>query len=122
MHTAISIADRYVQTINEHDAEAYLRLFADSATVDDVGRRFRGIAAIKAWSHSVIFDVRVTLKVLGQQENHDRVQLSTKVDGNFDRTGLPDPVIIVHDLVVEEERIVALTCSFGLHVGNASER
>ncbi len=36
--------------------------------------------------------------------------LTTKVDGNFDRTGLPDPVMINHHFTVEGGKIVSLTC------------
>ena len=40
----------YVRTINNHDAAAFIALFADGAVVNDVGREFRGRAAIEAWS------------------------------------------------------------------------
>ena len=36
--------------------------------------------------------------------------ITTKVDGNFDRTGLPDPVVIIHHITVEGDRIARLTC------------
>jgi hypothetical protein len=36
--------------------------------------------------------------------------VTTKVDGNFDRTGLPDPVIITHHIGVEGENTAGLTC------------
>ena len=35
--------------------------------------------------------------------------LRPKVDGNFDRTGLPDPVIN-HRVKVDGDKIIALTC------------
>ena len=42
--------EAYVRAINNHDAESFIALFADNAVVDDIGREFRGPAAIKAWS------------------------------------------------------------------------
>ncbi len=100
----------YVSSINDHDAAEFIALFADGAVVDDVGREFRGVAAINAWSDREIFGARVTLDVLDVADNDGQTVLMTKVDGNFDRTGLPDPVIINHHFKVEGDKIVSLTC------------
>jgi hypothetical protein len=100
----------YVAATNNNDAAAFIALFADGAVVDDVGREFRGLAAIKAWSDREIFDAQVTLEVIDVADDDTETVLTTKVDGNFDRTGLPDPVIINHYVTVEANRIVGLTC------------
>jgi hypothetical protein len=100
----------YIEAVNDHDAAAFMALFADGAVVDDVGREFRGRAAIKAWSDREIFDARVTLEVIDVAEHDGKTDLTTKVDGNFDRTGLPDPVIINQHFTVEGGKIVSLTC------------
>ena len=45
---------------------------------------------------------------------HDgHVVVTTKVDGNFDRTGLPDPVIISHHITANEEN-----CDFDMSAGH----
>src|SRR5712664_3546320 len=103
-------AAAYVQSINERDPAAFNVLFADGAVVNDVGREFRGRAAIKAWSDREIFDAQVTLEVLDVADRHGETVITTKVDGSFDRTGLPDPVIINHHIRAEGGKIVALTC------------
>jgi limonene-1,2-epoxide hydrolase len=100
----------YIAAINDHDAAAFIPLFADGAVVDDVGREFRGLAAIKAWSDREIFDAQVALEVIDVADDDGETVLTTKVDGNFDRTGLPDPVIINHRFTVEGGKIVNLTC------------
>ena len=104
------IAAAYTRTINNHDAAAFIVLFADGAIVNDVGREFRGRAAIKEWSDREIFAARVTLEVLNVADRDGETVVATKVDGNFDRTGLPDPVIIDHHIRVEGYQIVGLTC------------
>jgi hypothetical protein len=103
-------AAAYVGSINNHDRGAFDALFADGAVVNDAGREFRGRAAIKAWSDREIFDAQVTLEVIDVAERDRETVVTTKVDGNFDRTGLPDPVIINHHIKVESGKIVALTC------------
>ena len=103
-------AATYVRSINDHDPAAFNALFADDAVVNDVGREFRGAAAIKAWSDHEIFEVRVTLEVLDVADREGETVVTTKVDGNFDRTGLPDPVIIDHHLTFAAGKIARLTC------------
>ena len=103
-------AEAYVRSINDHDRAAFDMLIAADAVVNDAGREFRGRAAIKAWSDREIFDAKVTLEVLSSTEQDGETVVTTKVDGNFDRTGLPDPVVIDHHLTVGGDRIVALTC------------
>ena len=104
------VAAAYVRSINDHDAGAFIALFADYAVVNDVGREFRGLAAIKAWSEKEIFAPLVTLDVIGVADDGMETVLTTRVDGNFDRAGLPDPVIINHSIKAAGGRIVSLTC------------
>ena len=78
--------------------------------VDDAGRVFQGRDAIKAWAASDIFAVNVQLEVLDAAETADGLTLTTNVHGDFDRTGLPDPVVIVHRIYVRDGQIHKLTC------------
>jgi uncharacterized protein (TIGR02246 family) len=105
-----SLAESYVRTVNDQDAKAFLALFADNAVVDDVGREFRGRDAIKNWSDREIFDARVSLEVINVADRDGETVVTTRVDGNFDRTGLPDPVIINQHFAAEGGKIVQLTC------------
>ncbi len=104
------VVKSYVDAVNAHDARAFDSLFDDRSVVDDVGREFRGRAAIKAWSDREIFEAQVTLDVLAAEILNGETVLTTKVDGNFDRTGLPDPVVIVHRITVHEGKIAKLHC------------
>ena len=98
------LAESYVRAINNHDAAAFHGLFADSAIVDDNGREFRGQGAIQQWSDREIFAAQVTLEVIDAVVRDGEAVITTKVDGNFDRTGLPDPVIINHHITAEGAR------------------
>ncbi len=111
MTTALpEIAAAYVRATNNHDAAAFIDCFTGSAVVHDAGREFRGTDAIKAWSDREIMDAQVTLEVLNVDDKGGEVTITTKVDGKFERTGLPDPVIINHHLTVAGDKIARLTC------------
>jgi hypothetical protein len=43
-------------------------------------------------------------------DRDDETVVTTKVDGNFDRTGLPRPVIITHHNTAEGDKIIGWTC------------
>jgi hypothetical protein len=103
-------AAAYVRSVNDHDSSTFIALFADGAVVNDGGREFRGVAEIKAWSGREIFDAQVTLEVIDVAVHDGATVVTAIVDGNFDRTGLPDPVIIDHHLTAEGGKIVRLTC------------
>jgi hypothetical protein len=103
-------AATYIRATNNHDAAAFIACFTKNAVVNDAGRVFRGIEAIKAWSDHEIMDAQVTLEVLDVADRDGETVVTTKVDGNFDRTGLPDPLIIDHHITVEGDKIVGLTC------------
>lgn len=111
MNTTLpALAARYVEAVNARDPSAFRGLFAADAHVDDGGREFDGLEAIAAWGQSDIFAPLVTMEVRGVRERDGRTVFTTKVDGNFDRTGLPDPVLIDHELEVGQGKIRELTC------------
>ncbi|MEX0641683.1 MAG: nuclear transport factor 2 family protein [Pirellulales bacterium] len=108
--TLPEVAAAYVRATNNHDGAAFIELFAESAVVNDAGREFRGLDAIKAWSVREIMDAQVTLEVLDVADRDSEVTITTKVDGTFDRTGLPEPLIINHHITAKGDQIVGLTC------------
>ena len=69
------------------------------AVVKNVGREFRGIAAIDEWASQEVFAVNVALDVIEAGEREGQIILTVKIDGTFDRTGLPDPLLMEHLLL-----------------------
>jgi uncharacterized protein (TIGR02246 family) len=104
------LANEYVEATNNGEPARFLALFADDALVRDAGREHRGREAIRDWSQREIFGAQVTIDVLDVAERDGRTVLTTKVDGNFDRTGLPDPVIIEQRLQFDGDVIRELEC------------
>ena len=102
--------ETYRQAINTGDAEALLSSFATDAVVKDIGREFRGLAAIKEWANREIFAVNVSLDVMEAVERDGQTVATVKIDGMFDRTGLPDLLLMHQCFTVASDKITALTC------------
>ena len=80
--------------------------------VVDVNRELRGLDAITAWAGADIFGAHVHFDVLDVTERPGRTIVSVKIDGTFDRTGLPDPLVMNHEFKVAEGKITELRIGF----------
>jgi hypothetical protein len=99
-----------IRAINAGDADAFLSSFAPDAVVKDVGREIHGSAPIKEWADREIFAVHVTLEVKNVADRDGQTIVTVKIDGTFDRTGLPDPLLMDHCFTVAGDKITALIC------------
>ena len=79
--------------------------FAADAFVNDAGREFTDRAAIQAWIEKEIVAPKVTMQVIDAVVRKGNVILHAKVDGAFDKTGLPDPLILTYHFSSADGRI-----------------
>lgn len=103
-----SIAN-FIHAINDHNPAAFLSAFAEDAVVNDVGREFRGTAAIREWGEREIFSVHVTLDVIKVEDRDGHTVVTVKPHGAFDRTGLPDPLLLDQRFTMSGGKIAALS-------------
>jgi len=102
--------ETYISAVNAGDAATLHSTFADDAVVKDVGQEFRGAPAIKEWAEREIFAANVRLGVIGAVERAGETIVTMKIDGTFDRTGLPDPLLMDLSFVLDGDKITVLTC------------
>ena len=102
----------YLRAVNTGAKEEFAASFADDAVVVDVNRELRGLDAITAWAGSDIFGAHVHFDVLDVTERPGRTIVRVKIDGTFDRTGLPDPLVMDHAFKVAEGKITELRIGF----------
>ncbi|MCO5997022.1 nuclear transport factor 2 family protein [Actinoallomurus rhizosphaericola] len=98
----------YFAAANAHDLDALIATFAPDALVNDARREFRGIEAIGRWLSEELIAAKVTKEIREVREHYGEIVADVIVDGEFDRTGLPDPVVLTHYLTVRDDRIVQL--------------
>src|SRR4029077_19850249 len=102
--------ETYIRAINAGDTDAFQSTFAPDAVVQDVGREICGIVAIRQWADQEIFAVNVTLDVMEVAERDGQTIVTAKIDGTFDRTGLPEPLLMDHCFKIGADQISVLTC------------
>ncbi len=102
----------YVKAVNAGSPDEFRASFADDAVVVDVNRELSGLAAIADWARTDIFEAHVHFDVLDVTERQGRTIVTVKIDGTFDRTGLPDPLVMNHEFEVAEEKITELRIGF----------
>ena len=103
---------KYLRAVNTGAAKEFPASFADDAVVIDVNRELRGLDAITAWADADIFGAHVHFDVLDVTERLGRTIVRVKIDGTFDRTGLPDPLVMNHKFTVAEGKITELRIAF----------
>jgi hypothetical protein len=84
----------FVEAVNEFDTDKVVELFAQNAHVNDQLRDFWGKEAIGNWVRREIVGEHFTIEVLDAKEHFGDSILTAKVSGDFDKTGLPDPMIL----------------------------
>lgn len=83
--------------------------FSEDAIVEDEGKEYHGIPAIKEWSDGQHFTAQITLEPTKVMQNEDDIAVTAKVDGNFDKTGLPDPLLLDFHFCIRGDKIARLT-------------
>ena len=102
----------YVRAVNAGATDEFRASFADDAIVVDVNRELSGLDAIMDWAGADIFGAHVRFDVLNVTERQGRTIVTLKVDGTFDRTGLPDPLVMDHEFTLAEGKIAELRIGF----------
>jgi hypothetical protein len=95
----------YIAATNAFDIEAFMATFAGDARVNDHRNEFAGHDAIRAWAQHEIIGDRVTMRVTEAVCRGNAVAVTAAIDGNFDRTGLPDKLLLTFYFSVSGEHI-----------------
>ena len=103
---------QYLRAVNAGAPDEFRASFADEAVVVDVNRELSGLDAITEWAGADIFGAHVHFDVLNVTERQGRTIVTLKVDGTFDRTGLPDPLVMDHEFKLAEGKIAELRIGF----------
>src|SRR4029434_5623909 len=102
----------FIKATNAHNSDELLATLTAGAVITDEGQAYRGLAAIKKWSDETIISARVTLDAVDLMNGDGKTIVTLRVDGNFDKTGLPDPLLLDFHFTLDTNKIRALDIRF----------
>ena len=98
----------YVEATNSFDLERLLATFAEDALVNDQLRDYWGKPAIREWAKHDIIGESLTMNVTKLINHFGNFIVTANVDGNYDKRGLPDPLVLAFYFTPQSELIVQL--------------
>ena len=101
------IAD-HVTAVNAFDTEAVIATFAADAYINDASREIHGTDAIRRFVAKEIIGDNVTMDVTEVIDHHGDTIVRATYDGDFDKTNLPNPLILTNYFSVRDNKIVSL--------------
>lgn len=98
----------HIDAVNAHDEDAIVATFADGALVNDAHREFWGSEAIRRWVAREMTGDRVTIDITEVIDHHGDTIVRGRYDGTFDKTNLPEELILTNYFTVRGGKIVSM--------------
>jgi hypothetical protein len=98
----------HIDAVNAHDEDAIVATFGDGALVNDAHREFWGSEAIRRWVAREMTGDQVTIDVTEVIDHHGDTIVRGRYDGTFDKTNLPEELILTNYFTVRGGKIVSL--------------
>jgi hypothetical protein len=107
-HTLPDVIAEHIAAVNAFDVDAIVATFATDALVNDARREFWGIDAIRGWVAKEMVGDHVTIEVTEVIDHRGQVVVRGRYDGDFDKTNLPDELILTNYFTVRNGKIDTL--------------
>ncbi len=101
------VIEEHVAAVNAGDVDALTATFSDDAYVAAQAEA-RGIEAVRALLTKEFIDDHVTLKVRDVIDHRGDFIVRTEYDGTYDKTNLPDPLIMTNYFSLRDGKIITL--------------
>jgi hypothetical protein len=82
--------------------------FAADAYVNDNRREIHGVDAIRRWVEQEMVGDRVMLEVREVLDHYGDIIVRARYDGTFDKTNLPDELVMSNYFSIREGKIISL--------------
>jgi hypothetical protein len=105
------VAD-HIAAVNAFDTEGIVATFAPDAYVNDNRREIKGIDAIRLFMAKEFVGDHVTMEVVEVVDHYGDIIVRARYDGTYDKTNLPDELIMSSYFGVRDGRIVSLAVIF----------
>lgn len=98
----------HIVAINAFDMDSIMDTFADDALVNDFSREFWGHDHIRTFMSKEFVGDHVTIVPIEVVDNAGMWCVRCRYDGDYDKTGLPDPLIMTNYFRIGDGKIVTL--------------
>jgi hypothetical protein len=102
----------HIAAVNAFDVDAVVATFAPDAYVNDNRREIRGDDAIRAWVAKELVGDHVTMEVREIVHHYGDTIVRARYDGTYDKTNLPDELVLSNYFSVRDNKIVSLAIIF----------
>ena len=102
------VVAEHIAAVNAQDTDAIVATFAEDAYVNDARREFVGAETIRRWVAKEITGDKVSIEVREVFDHHGDTIVRGAYDGEFDKTDLPDELILSNYFSVRDDKIVSL--------------
>ena len=102
----------YLAGVNSFDLEAIVATFASDAYVNDARREIKGIDAIRRWAEKEMVGDHVTMEPIEVVDHYGDTIVRSRYDGTYDKTNLPEELIMTSYFGVRDNKIVSLAIIF----------
>jgi len=106
------VVAEHIAAVNSFDTDRIVATFASDAYVNDNRREIAGIDAIRKFVDKEFVGDRVTMEVREVIVHHGDIIMRAKYDGDYDKTGLPDELVMSSYFSVRDDKIVSLIVIF----------
>jgi hypothetical protein len=105
------VAD-HIKAVNALELDAIVATFAEDAYVNDNRREFVGRTSIRRWAAKEMVGDHVNIDVREVLDHHGDTIVRGAYDGTFDRSNLPDEIVLSNYFSVRDGKIVSLVVIF----------
>ena len=102
----------HIAAVNNFDTDAIVATFAEDAYVNDNRREISGIDAIRRWVEKEMVGDKVTLDVRDVVDHYGDIIVRAAYDGQYDKTNLPDELVMSNYFSVRDGKIISLAVIF----------
>jgi hypothetical protein len=107
-----TIVAQHIAAVNAFDTDAIVATFAPDAYVNDNRREIWGTDAIRKFVAKEFVGDRVTMEVREVVDHYGDIIVRARVDGTYDKTNLPDELVLSSYFAIRDGKIVSLTVIF----------
>ncbi|MDQ1422803.1 MAG: hypothetical protein QOD72_301 [Acidimicrobiaceae bacterium] len=103
------VVAEHIAAVNAFDVDRIMATFASDAYVNDNHREIWGLDRIRRFVEREFVGDHVTMEITEVVDHHGDVIVRARYDGTYDKTNLPDELIMSSYFSLRGDKIISLT-------------